>query len=284
MLHEINAENLIDMDSEIHYSFRNFIPKKEYPQRHDFYEFFLVTSGAFQFVADGRQRIVRQDDFCMLTPGTIHAKYEIPESPSSHINLAFLSSTMDDLCRYLYGRCPDEVLPCGAELLSLAKHESSMLRSEMEFISLMPDACQEEKRTYMRQLLVYIVFQILAPQKKADKETTLIIPRWLQETMQCFSRVDSLAQGLPGIIHMTGLSKEYVCRSFKKYLGLTPTQYVNMKRLDYVANMLVHSDRSIQELCYAMGFSSMSYFYKIFFKAFGMTPAAYKKRKTMPAT
>lgn len=43
MLHEINAENLIDMDSEIHYSFRNFIPKKEYPQRHDFYEFFLVT-------------------------------------------------------------------------------------------------------------------------------------------------------------------------------------------------------------------------------------------------
>lgn len=52
MLHEINAENLIDMDSEIHYSFRNFIPKKEYPQRHDFYEFFLVTSGAFQFVAD----------------------------------------------------------------------------------------------------------------------------------------------------------------------------------------------------------------------------------------
>ncbi len=32
-----------------------------------------------------------------------------------------------------------------------------------------------------------------------------------------------------------------------------------------------------------MGFSSMSYFYKIFFKAFGMTPATYKKHKTIPA-
>lgn len=79
------------------------------------------------------------------------------------------------------------------------------------------------------------------------------------------------------------ISEYYLCHEFKKCIGSTVSEYIVSKRLAEAKNMLCETDRSISEIATELGFSSFSYFCKIFKEKNGMTPgelrAAGKKRE-----
>ena len=72
--------------------------------------------------------------------------------------------------------------------------------------------------------------------------------------------------GLPIILEPFNYDKSYMCRLFKKHLGVTMTQYLNERRLSYVAAQLKTTRKSVYDLCQEAGFSSVSYLNKIFLK------------------
>ena len=60
--------------------------------------------------------------------------------------------------------------------------------------------------------------------------------------------------------------------------GETPNRLINMTRLNMAANLLVEGHHSVSEICYMVGFSSPSYFSKIFVNQFGISPNEWSKR------
>ena len=76
-----------------------------------------------------------------------------------------------------------------------------------------------------------------------------------------------------------GMSQSTLIRKIKKETGTTPGNYVNSRRMAEAARILKNnSDVSITEVCYAVGFTSVSYFAKCFKTAFGVTPREYAKK------
>ncbi len=76
-----------------------------------------------------------------------------------------------------------------------------------------------------------------------------------------------------------GMSQSTLIRKIKKETGTTPGNYVNNRRMAEAARILKNnSDVSITEVCYAVGFTSVSYFAKCFKAAFGVTPREYAKK------
>lgn len=69
-------------------------------------------------------------------------------------------------------------------------------------------------------------------------------------------------------------------RKMKALLNTTPNDYIRTKRLAAAADMLVSSGYRVNEVSYAVGFNSPSYFAKCFKKAYGMLPAEYVKVKS----
>ena len=67
-------------------------------------------------------------------------------------------------------------------------------------------------------------------------------------------------------------------RKMKALLDTTPNDYIRTKRLAKAAEMLEKGGHRINEVCYAVGFNSPSYFSKCFKKAYGMLPAEWVKR------
>lgn len=61
--------------------------------------------------------------------------------------------------------------------------------------------------------------------------------------------------------------------------GETPNRLINMTRLNTAANLLAEGRHSVSEICYMVGFSSPSYFSKIFVNQFGMTPNEWAKKR-----
>ena len=72
-------------------------------------------------------------------------------------------------------------------------------------------------------------------------------------------------------------AREHLCRSFQKYLGVSPTACLSAKRLNYAANLLLHSDQKVIDVAYAAGFQSLSRFYHLFKREFGVSPMQYRR-------
>ena len=74
------------------------------------------------------------------------------------------------------------------------------------------------------------------------------------------------------------ISPSYLSRAFKQEAGMNFNEYVNREKVKASANLLLYSEYSDLEISNLFGFSSQSYFIKVFQKYMGMTPKAYKKQ------
>lgn len=74
------------------------------------------------------------------------------------------------------------------------------------------------------------------------------------------------------------INEKYLGRLFKKTTGLTFNEYISKKRLYRAKELLLTTDLPILTIAFDCGFNNIAYFYRLFGKAFGCAPAAYRKK------
>ncbi len=79
---------------------------------------------------------------------------------------------------------------------------------------------------------------------------------------------------------MVGMSQPQFMKTFKKVSGMTLVAYVNHVRLANGSRLLRETDRTIADIACCVGFSDQSYFDKMFKRAFGRTPKAFRLAAT----
>jgi len=72
-----------------------------------------------------------------------------------------------------------------------------------------------------------------------------------------------------------GLSERYLTSCFHKEMSITPVEYLNRYRLKQ-AKALLATGANVTETALAVGFSSVSYFTRLFEKELGISPGAYR--------
>ncbi|WP_110933894.1 AraC family transcriptional regulator [Paenibacillus bouchesdurhonensis] len=82
--------------------------------------------------------------------------------------------------------------------------------------------------------------------------------------------------GLEQLAEQLGLSKFHFLRTFTKYVGITPNDYVNRKRIEESIELLQSTDWSIETIASQVGYSSGSYYIKVFHKFTGQTPGSFR--------
>ncbi|MBQ8922405.1 MAG: helix-turn-helix domain-containing protein [Oscillospiraceae bacterium] len=70
----------------------------------------------------------------------------------------------------------------------------------------------------------------------------------------------------------------YLSRMFKQEMGMPVSEYISRKKIEAAANMLQFSDFSALDISNYLGFSSQSYFIKLFRRQIGLTPKEYRSR------
>ena len=78
------------------------------------------------------------------------------------------------------------------------------------------------------------------------------------------------------VAEAVGLSANYLGELFKAEFGLSVHDYVNRLRIERARDLLALSDRSVTDIALAVGFDGPSYFGKVFRRATGHTPRAYR--------
>ena len=74
------------------------------------------------------------------------------------------------------------------------------------------------------------------------------------------------------------VTKTYFIRLFKQEFGISPIQYINMKKVERAQLLLYTTDNSVKEVAYMLGISDHSYFIRLFRKMAGITPQEYRRQ------
>jgi AraC-like DNA-binding protein len=81
--------------------------------------------------------------------------------------------------------------------------------------------------------------------------------------------VDDLARA-------AGLSRAHFSRAFRAAFGESPHAYLLSRRLERAAAMLRYTDRSVADICMAVGLESVGSFTSSFKRSYGKTPMHYR--------
>ena len=82
---------------------------------------------------------------------------------------------------------------------------------------------------------------------------------------------------LPEVAEEHNISYAYLRKMFKTYTGVSPHQYYLELKILRAREMILSSDKSIKEICYELGFTSMSYFSRLFKQKTGVNPSALRE-------
>lgn len=82
---------------------------------------------------------------------------------------------------------------------------------------------------------------------------------------------------LDDICRNVNVSKFHLCRCFREHTGMTVMDYILSTRIILAKNELTKTDESIMRISEKCGFSSVSYFCRVFHRKEGCTPLQYRK-------
>lgn len=76
-----------------------------------------------------------------------------------------------------------------------------------------------------------------------------------------------------------GMSRTYLCKLFSQETGMTVGQFVVQLKTEEAMRLMDITQKTVSEIAEYLGYSSQSHFQRVFKKATGMTPRAYRSRK-----
>ena len=75
------------------------------------------------------------------------------------------------------------------------------------------------------------------------------------------------------------ISRRQLVRILQANYGMNFRQKLQKTRMDYAAWLLATTNRQVSDIGQEVGYSSEAAFFKLFKRAFGMTPKAYRSAK-----
>ena len=230
-------------------------------------ELFYCVRGIGEFRLTDRAQPVGSDDLIIVNPHVEHTETSFSSNPLEYIVLG-----VNGLDLQLAGNAS----PC--TVLNCRQQRSEMLFYLREFVREAENAPQGWQAVCQHLLDVFLIKSPrraalrLAPAGtyRANSECAAA-RRYIDEHFTEPLSLDTLAE----VAHV---NKYHLSHTFRREYGISPINYLIMRRIREGRHMLEHTSYSLSQIAHSIGFSSPSYFSQSFRKAEGLSPAEYRKR------
>ncbi|MEM6280322.1 MAG: helix-turn-helix transcriptional regulator, partial [Verrucomicrobiota bacterium] len=81
---------------------------------------------------------------------------------------------------------------------------------------------------------------------------------------------------LESVAKHVGVSPYYFCKVFKQSAGMTLTEFVNRRRIEWAKRRLLNPQARVTEVAFDVGFQSISQFNRSFLKYVGQSPTRFR--------
>ena len=84
--------------------------------------------------------------------------------------------------------------------------------------------------------------------------------------------------GVAELADAVSQDRSHLFRRVKQLFGESPSDLIRRMRVEEGERLLTEGSATVTDVAYAVGFNSLSYFCRCFQEAYGVTPAAYRRR------
>lgn len=133
------------------------------------------------------------------------------------------------------------------------------------------------KAKMLELIAVAYKYDLLTRQVREGREESGTVEN-LKKVLQYIGENYSSPLRLSELAELVNMNEQYFCRYFKKNIGKTITEYINVIRVEKAATALAETEDKIIDIAAACGFDNTGYFIRRFKKEKGMTPSEYRKK------
>ena len=243
-------------------------------------EMILARAGRMRIVLNGRDLLVKADDFLLIRPRQIYSFHAIDGEPCDYIYILFGEDIFTSN-RFIVKTLVNQVL-CNRnrDCYHLENNEAlnRLVNRIHELGEQRADGYQLEAIGHLHCLLS-VLYALFLPEmtRKNDGQDEMIalLRRMMNHVYRHFDEkitIDDIAA--------SGRVSRSTCFAlFRKYAGQSPNNFVNDYRLTVAQHLLRTSQDSVAEVAFSCGFAHQSYFTELFSRKFGCTPMQYRKRQ-----
>ena len=258
-------------------SYRYVYSATEYfrPHYHDFFEIFIPLEGEAMHVVGDERIPLKRGKAVFIRPSDVHDYVCDEDSGYSMLNITFTKDTADEIFAFLGSGFKKEALlsPALPPEVELGDAGMAALTLKMAEITALGEN-PEKLKTHLKVLILSLLSDHFSKFREVKNSP---IPEWLSELRKNVKKDLNFALGAEALPAMCGKSREHIARSMKKYYGVTVSEFIGGLRLNYIANMLTHSDKKIVDIVFDSGFGNLSWANDCFTKKYGCTMSAYRK-------
>lgn len=99
-----------------------------------------------------------------------------------------------------------------------------------------------------------------------------------ERTIQYLKRNRATSISLDDVCANLSCSRSLVSHSFKRQTGKSIREYLTELRVEDAKSFLSHSDLTVTEIAFSVGFSDSNYFSNVFKRQVGISPMAYRRK------
>jgi AraC-like DNA-binding protein len=105
--------------------------------------------------------------------------------------------------------------------------------------------------------------------------------RWMLRARDLIDRDYARPLDIPALARVALVSQAHFIRTFGATFGETPHRYLQ-RRVERAMALLRNTDRSVTDICFAVGFASLGTFSRTFRDIVGRSPSAFRRQAPEP--
>ena len=239
---------------------------------HDYYELIYFYDADVSGVVNGSSISFGANSLYLLTPFDFHKTTNNREDGSvSFVNISFSSDVVDS----------DTLAKLSAPYFINNVCNSDAVHGFMIFIKAFYNDLKNNSTLKKHFLNIILEYVIAEGKLLSVNEPHRVKTEFLQKTFEFVSKNFRYHISLEDIAKEMHVAPSYFSARFSKNAGCTFVCFLTSFRLNYSKQLLLTTDKSVTDICFESGFSSLSHFLREFKKKYGITPKSYRLRKNL---
>lgn len=242
---------------------------------HNFYEFLYIVRGKSLNVVNDHVQLLTPKSLIVVRPDDMHyiRAVENPKEKYEFFNLQVPVEFMNQQFEQSSELKETILTPEIPVMIHLSNTEFGTLCAKTLDLD---EHQSKEKRNY---LYFSLIREMCACVLRASNDTyNNKTPKWFLNLIRKLEESDAETLEYEQILSWSGVSKSQLWRIFKRYLGKTPSQYVNEKKIKAAYDRILATDESFTTIAVNLKYESYTHFYNEFVKYFGYSPRTLRKR------
>ena len=242
---------------------------------HTFFEFSICLSGEYVNEINGNSYPIERGTILLLRPQDTH--YFVCKDKHMSRDVYIHSQDLKQICDCINPTLFEQLSNTElAVCFKISDYDLQMLENKLNLFNNPKSFSQ----TFLKTSHASIIMDILTLWMQYKAELNLPdLPPWLSLLLARINTKEFLHMNVETIAEETNYSHGYVCREFKKHMGIPLKEHVANVKFSFATALLLSNENSVAQIAEKLNYSSTSNFIIAFKRKYGVTPLQWRKEQ-----